>query len=71
MNKKAILITGGAGGLGKIFAQHLAQPSEGIKLILTGRSTISKEKKPRYNTKKHIPIHELILNSLTFSSCFY
>ena len=34
------LITGGAGGLGLIFAQELAQNSE-IKLILTGRSELN------------------------------
>jgi polyketide synthase PksN len=32
------LITGGAGGLGRIFAQEIAQQTKGARLILTGRS---------------------------------
>ena len=39
------LITGGAGGLGKIFAQEIAERVDGATLILTGRSELSREKK--------------------------
>ena len=38
------LITGGAGGLGKIFAEDIAK-IKGTKIILTGRSKLDKEKK--------------------------
>ncbi len=37
------LITGGAGGLGLIFAKHLANKTN-IKLVLTGRSNLTPEK---------------------------
>jgi acyl transferase domain-containing protein/acyl carrier protein len=37
------LITGGAGGLGMIFAEHLAKHAK-ARLILTGRSELSQEK---------------------------
>ena len=39
------LITGGAGGLGFIFAKEIAEKSKGVTLILTGRSALSPEKK--------------------------
>lgn len=37
------LITGGAGGLGRIFAMHIARKG-GMRLVLTGRSPIDEEK---------------------------
>ena len=37
------LITGGAGGLGRIFAQHISK-THNTRTILTGRSNLSKEK---------------------------
>ncbi len=40
------LITGGAGGLGLIFAEYLAKEHK-AKLILTGRSTLSAEREAR------------------------
>jgi len=36
------LVTGGAGGLGRIFAEHISKTKD-TKLILTGRSQLSKE----------------------------
>ncbi|WP_299608347.1 SDR family NAD(P)-dependent oxidoreductase [uncultured Aquimarina sp.] len=39
------LITGGAGGLGIMFAEYLSKKANGINLILTGRSELSEEKK--------------------------
>ena len=39
------LITGGAGGLGLIFAQEIAEKVQGATLILTGRSKLSELKK--------------------------
>jgi polyketide synthase PksN len=38
------LITGGAGGLGLIFARHIAQQTPGVTLILTGRSALDAAK---------------------------
>ncbi|SYX83884.1 SDR family NAD(P)-dependent oxidoreductase [Paenibacillus alvei] len=38
------LITGGAGGLGLLFAQEIARHAPGATLILTGRSELGKEK---------------------------
>ena len=38
------LITGGAGGLGIIFAQEIATKAKGVTLVLTGRSELSGEK---------------------------
>ncbi|WP_281988846.1 SDR family NAD(P)-dependent oxidoreductase [Aquimarina aggregata] len=43
------LITGGMGGLGKIFATYLDQ-ADRVKLILTGRSALNKEKQEILNT---------------------
>lgn len=37
------LITGGAGGLGRIFVQEIVQKVKGATLILTGRSELSEE----------------------------
>ena len=41
------LITGGAGGLGLIFAKEIVEKARGAILILTGRSALTKEKKER------------------------
>ncbi|RBL89851.1 non-ribosomal peptide synthetase [Chitinophaga flava] len=38
------LITGGTGGLGKIFASYLSQQGKNIRLILTGRSAATADK---------------------------
>ncbi|KFF06341.1 SDR family NAD(P)-dependent oxidoreductase [Flavobacterium reichenbachii] len=38
------IITGGAGGLGKIFAQYLSSKAKKCKIILVGRSVLSEEK---------------------------
>ena len=46
--KGVYLITGGAGGLGLIFADFLAKKYK-AKLVLTGRSKLSKEKEARLN----------------------
>jgi amino acid adenylation domain-containing protein len=35
------LLTGGAGGLGLIFAREIAQHAPGVRLVLTGRSTLN------------------------------
>jgi polyketide synthase PksN len=43
--KGIYLITGGAGGLGRIFAKDIAGKTKGPILILTGRSPIDDEKK--------------------------
>lgn len=39
------LITGGAGGLGQIFAKEIAQKAEGVTLVLTGRSDFNDDRK--------------------------
>ncbi len=41
------LITGGAGGLGLMFAKHIAQEAEGVRLVLTGRSKLSAKQKEK------------------------
>jgi polyketide synthase PksN len=41
------LITGGAGGLGLIFAREMAAKARGVKLILTGRSSLNEERQAR------------------------
>ncbi len=41
------LITGGAGGLGLIFAEEIAGKVKDIRVIITGRSKLSEEKKSR------------------------
>ncbi|MCP4143518.1 MAG: SDR family NAD(P)-dependent oxidoreductase, partial [Chloroflexi bacterium] len=41
------LITGGAGGLGLIFAKEIAEKMKGATLILTGRSELSEEKRAK------------------------
>jgi len=55
------LITGGAGGLGFIFAEHICKTKD-TKLILTGRSELSKEKEERL---KRIPNAEYISCDVT------
>ncbi|MES2824531.1 MAG: SDR family NAD(P)-dependent oxidoreductase [Pseudomonadota bacterium] len=44
-DNKTILITGGLGGLGMLFAQDIAETSKGCTLILVGRSELNAEKK--------------------------
>ncbi len=46
------LITGGAGGLGLIFAKDLAQHVDGATAILTGRSALSEEKQSQLQKLK-------------------
>ncbi|MCP4685353.1 MAG: SDR family NAD(P)-dependent oxidoreductase, partial [bacterium] len=41
------LITGGAGGLGLIFAKEIAQKTKNATLILTGRSELSEERRAK------------------------
>ncbi|AOY76260.1 SDR family NAD(P)-dependent oxidoreductase [Clostridium formicaceticum] len=41
------LITGGAGGLGRIFAEEILQKVKDVTLILTGRSPLKEEKEAR------------------------
>ncbi|MBY0088465.1 SDR family NAD(P)-dependent oxidoreductase [Brevibacillus brevis] len=41
------LITGGAGGLGLIFAEEMAEQARGITLILTGRSALTAQKQAK------------------------
>nr|DAC82021.1 TPA_exp: polyketide synthase [uncultured bacterium] len=43
------LITGGAGGLGFIFAEEIARQIKNAKIFLTGRSPLSREKQHRIN----------------------
>ncbi|HYJ85578.1 MAG TPA: SDR family NAD(P)-dependent oxidoreductase, partial [Pyrinomonadaceae bacterium] len=42
------LITGGAGGLGLLFAEHLARQQR-VKLVLTGRSPLNADKEAKLN----------------------
>ncbi|HBF36213.1 MAG TPA: hypothetical protein DDW50_02710 [Firmicutes bacterium] len=42
------LITGGAGGLGMLFAGEIAHQARNVSLILTGRSSLSAEKQNRF-----------------------
>ncbi len=46
-DKGVYLITGGAGGLGLIFAEEITKKVKGASIILTGRSHISGEKQER------------------------
>ena len=39
------LITGGAGGLGLLFAEHMATTVSGVTLVLTGRSELSGQRR--------------------------
>ena len=48
------LITGGAGGLGLLFAKEIAQKAKDVTLILTGRSTLSDRKQARLKELKAI-----------------
>lgn len=42
-SKGAYLITGGLGGLGMLFAKHLAKRNETVALVLIGRSSLTEE----------------------------
>lgn len=44
------LLTGGAGGLGMIFAEEIVQKVNGVHLILTGRSKLKESKQNQLNT---------------------
>jgi polyketide synthase PksN len=46
------LLTGGAGGLGLIFAEEMSQTIKDVKLILTGRSALSEAKEAQLNDLK-------------------
>ena len=48
------LITGGAGGLGLLFAKEIAQKAKDVTLILIGRSTLSDRKQARLKELKAI-----------------
>jgi polyketide synthase PksN len=48
------LITGGAGGLGIIFAREIAEKVKGATLILTGRSPLDKQKEALINTLEEL-----------------
>ncbi|PKM94957.1 MAG: hypothetical protein CVU84_08515 [Firmicutes bacterium HGW-Firmicutes-1] len=50
-NKGVYLITGGAGGLGQIFAKHLAKEYQ-ARLVLVGRSKLTKDKQSQINLLK-------------------
>ncbi|HEU4767887.1 MAG TPA: SDR family NAD(P)-dependent oxidoreductase, partial [Pyrinomonadaceae bacterium] len=52
-NGGVYLITGGAGGLGLLFAEHLAR-QERVKLVLTGRSSLSATKVARIERLKEL-----------------
>ena len=47
------LITGGAGGLGQLFARHLAK-TKGVQIILTGRSQLNKAQKEEVSGLKKV-----------------
>ncbi|KAA1245164.1 SDR family oxidoreductase, partial [Aquimarina sp. RZ0] len=57
-------ITGGAGGLGFVFAEHISK-TKNTKLILTGRSKLSRDKELRL---KNIPNSEYIACDVTNST---
>ncbi|PEW10109.1 SDR family NAD(P)-dependent oxidoreductase, partial [Bacillus cereus] len=48
------LITGGAGGLGFVFAEEIARKIKGVTLILTGRSELSKNKQLRLKALQEV-----------------
>ncbi len=52
-NQGIYLITGGAGGLGLIFAKEIASKTRNSILILTGRSNLNQEKKDQVNALKN------------------
>ncbi|WP_459212155.1 SDR family NAD(P)-dependent oxidoreductase [Aquimarina rhabdastrellae] len=43
------LITGGLGALGRIFAEEILEETKGVKIIVTGRSELTKEKQEIIN----------------------
>ncbi|MCU7925176.1 MAG: SDR family NAD(P)-dependent oxidoreductase [Candidatus Thiodiazotropha sp. (ex Dulcina madagascariensis)] len=45
------LITGGAGGLGLLFAQEISEQAAGARLLLTGRSALPEEKRERLTVR--------------------
>jgi len=51
------LITGGAGGLGLIFAQEIAQKAKGVTLILTGRSPVNDGKQAKFKELEALGAH--------------
>jgi acyl transferase domain-containing protein/acyl carrier protein len=53
------LITGGAGGLGLIFAQEIIRQAADVTLILTGRSSLSEAKQAQLN-KLEIPDNRIV-----------
>ncbi|NEW09013.1 SDR family NAD(P)-dependent oxidoreductase [Paenibacillus sp. SYP-B3998] len=48
------LITGGAGGLGFLFAEEIAEKVKDVKLILTGRSELNETKQAQLNVLKEM-----------------
>ncbi|HKP96343.1 MAG TPA: SDR family NAD(P)-dependent oxidoreductase [Fibrobacteria bacterium] len=52
-DKGVYLITGGAGGLGLLFAEHLAE-RHAARLVLTGRSPLSAEKESRLEAMRKL-----------------
>ncbi|WP_412679436.1 amino acid adenylation domain-containing protein [Brevibacillus fortis] len=51
-NEGVYLITGGAGGLGLIFAKEIAQRTKGATVIIAGRSSLDEEKTAKCNALK-------------------
>jgi acyl transferase domain-containing protein/acyl carrier protein len=58
-NNGVYLMTGGVGGLGLIFAEEIAQQTEGATLVLTGRSMLSEDKRDRLEQLKALGAHAL------------
>ncbi|MBU8854953.1 amino acid adenylation domain-containing protein [Bacillus sp. FJAT-26377] len=56
------LITGGAGGIGRLLAEHLAK-SKGIKIVLTGRSELSLQTERILNNLKNRGCEALYLKA--------
>ena len=61
-NGGVYLITGGAGGLGLIFANEIAQKVKGAILILTGRSELSSGKEARIQELESLGATGLLQN---------
>lgn len=53
-DKGVYLITGGAGGLGFIFAKEVARQTEQSVLILTGRSALNADQQAQLNELQHL-----------------
>jgi len=60
--KGVYLITGGAGGLGLLFAEYLAKQCH-AKLVLTGRSELSKEREEQLNAIRELGAQVLYIPS--------